>query len=183
MHEKNKSWRMESLMENLRAKSSNARSFQELSKFMRMSLLEKRYALDAVEKVNLQKTLDSMQHCIRVTTRQGLVERLESVTRQLGLKFTDNASSIFISSDMFYLEILLDPSGAPIDVKVHHECNIKQESDSELVSVLKAGDFNDFTQQLEGFQSIYQLNAESKIKSKAFVCLQVNLTLNICLIN
>ena len=160
-------------MESLRSKASNTRSFQELSKFMRMSLLEKRYALDAVEKANLQKTLDSMQHCIRVTTRQGLVERLESVTRQLGLKFTDNASSIFISSDMFYLEILLDTTGNPIDVKVHHECNIKQESDSELVSVLKNGDFNDFTQQLEGFQSIYQLNAESKIKSKAFVCLQV----------
>lgn len=38
--------------------------------------------------------------------------------------------------------------------------------------MLRKGDFIDFTQQLEGFQSIYQLNCESKIKSKAFIALQ-----------
>lgn len=37
---------------------------------------------------------------------------------------------------------------------------------------MRKGDFIDFTQQLEGFQSIYQLNAESKIKSKAFIAIQ-----------
>jgi mediator of RNA polymerase II transcription subunit 1 len=41
-----------------------------------------------------------------------------------------------------------------------------------LVLCLQNGDFADFTLQLEGLQSIYQLNAESKIKSKAFVALQ-----------
>lgn len=174
MSEKNKIWKMEALMEQLRTKTSHStKTFQELAKSMRMSLLEKRYALDAVEKAHLQKTLDSMQHCIRITTRQGLVERLESLTRQLGLKFTDNNNNLFISSDMFYLEIMLDPTTGNVhDVKVHHECNVKQESCQELVTVLQSGDFNDFTQQLEGFQSIYQLNAESKIKSKAFVALQ-----------
>lgn len=171
--ENNRQWRMEALIEQLRTKHShNNKNFPELAKLMRMSLLEKRYALDAVEKANLQKTLDSMQHCIKITTRQGLVERLESLTRQLGLKFS-NSNSLFISSDMFYLEIMLDANTNTVhDVKVHHECNIKQESCQELVTVLQSGDFNDFTQQLEGFQSIYQLNAESKIKSKAFVALQ-----------
>lgn len=38
--------------------------------------------------------------------------------------------------------------------------------------MLRKGDFSDFTQQLEGFQSIYQLNCESKIKSKALIALQ-----------
>lgn len=48
------------------------------------------------------------------------------------------------------------------------------ESSSEpyLVEVLRKGDFIDFTQQLEGFQQIYQLNCESKIKSKALQTLQ-----------
>lgn len=41
-----------------------------------------------------------------------------------------------------------------------------------MIDVLRRGDFIDFTQQLEGFQSIYQLNAESKIKSKAFIAIQ-----------
>jgi mediator of RNA polymerase II transcription subunit 1 len=101
---------MELLMEKLRnkAKAQQYKSFQEVSKSARMALLvsahkeannhyftryvihpvlplqEKRYALDAVEKANLQKTLDSMQHCIKVTSRQGLIERLDCLTRQLG---------------------------------------------------------------------------------------------------
>lgn len=135
---------------------------------------EKRYALDAVEKSNLQKCLDSMQHCIKVTTKQGLVERLESLTRQLGLKFMymEDTSSLFISSDMFYLEIVLDANGSVLDVKVHHECKVELQSCSELVECLSKGDFADFTTQLEGLSSIYQLNAEPKIKSKAFVALQ-----------
>lgn len=107
-----------------------------------------------------------------MTTRQGLVERLESLTRQLGLKFMEDTSGLFISSDMFYLEIVLDASGAVQDVKVHHECKIEQQSCSELVNCLVKGDFADFTTQLEGLASIYQLNAEPKIKSKAFVALQ-----------
>lgn len=39
------------------------------------------------------------------------------------LKFVVGASGVdlFISSDMFYLEIILEPSGAVKDVKIHHE--------------------------------------------------------------
>ena len=158
-------------MERLRNKASQQRTFTELAKSTRMALLEKRYALDAVEKANLQKCLDNMQHCIKVSSKQGLVERLESLTRQLGLKYMEENSSLFISSDMFYLEILLDSAGSVQDVKVHHECKSLQ-SCSELVECLSKGDFADFTTQLEGLTSIYQLNAEPKIKSKAFMALQ-----------
>ncbi|XP_004522228.2 mediator of RNA polymerase II transcription subunit 1 isoform X2 [Ceratitis capitata] len=170
--EKNKQWQRELLMERIRTRSTQHKTFAELSKAMRMSLLEKRYALDAVEKANLQKCLDSMQHCIKVTSRQGLVERLESLSRQLGLKFMEDTSGLFISTDMFFLEIILDANGALTDVKVHHECKIEQQSCSELVNCLNRGDFADFTVQLEGLSSIYQLNAEPKVKTKAFVALQ-----------
>ncbi|XP_011188865.2 mediator of RNA polymerase II transcription subunit 1 isoform X2 [Zeugodacus cucurbitae] len=170
--EKNKQWQRELLMERIRTRSNQHKSFPELAKAMRMSMLEKRYALDAVEKANLQKCLDSMQHCIKVTSRQGLVERLESLSRQLGLKFMEDTSGLFISTDMFFLEIILDANGALTDVKVHHECKIEQQSCSELVNCLNRGDFADFTVQLEGLSSIYQLNAEPKVKTKAFVALQ-----------
>lgn len=159
-------------MERLRSKSSQYKPLQDTSKNIRMAMLEKRYALDAVEKSNLQKCLDSMQYCIKVTTRQGLVDRLESLSRQLGLKFMDDNDNLFISSDMFYLEIILDANGKVRDVKVHHECKIEQQSCKELVSCLLNGDFADFTNQLEGLTSIYQLNADSKTKSNAFVALQ-----------
>jgi hypothetical protein len=46
------------------------------------------------------------------------------------------------------------------------------QSCEELVSCLSNGDFADFTSQLEGLASIYQLNAEKKVKCKAFSALQ-----------
>lgn len=165
-----KKWQLELLMERLRAKAY--RPWQDTSKHIRMTMLEKRYGLDEVEKANLQKCLDGMQYCIKVTTRQGLVERLESLSRQLGLKFMDDNGNLFISSDMFFLEIILDKTGKVHDVKVHHECKIEQQSCSELVNCLLKGDFADFTIQLEGLTSIYQLNADTKTKSNAFVALQ-----------
>jgi mediator of RNA polymerase II transcription subunit 1 len=73
---------------------------------------------------------------------------------------------------MFYLEIILNQAGAVQDVKVHHECKPEPQSCIELVSCLQRGDFADFTAQLEGLASIYQLNAEKKIKVKAFLALQ-----------
>lgn len=157
------------LMERLRAKHSQ-RTFVEISKVCRMTLLDKRYALDAVEKANLQKCLDTLQNCIKVTTR--LVECIKVTSRQLGLKFTDDPLALFISSDMFYLEINMDrQTGTVNDVKIHHECD-QIESCKELITCLQKGDFQDFTLQLEGLQSIYQLNAEHKIKSKAYPVLR-----------
>ncbi|KAJ8959729.1 hypothetical protein NQ314_006153 [Rhamnusium bicolor] len=75
-------------------------------------------------------------------------------------------SGVFISSDMFYLEIVLEPTGAVKDVKIHHEGKMEQQSCTELVNCLSRGDFADFTAQLEGFASIYQLNAEKKLSAK-----------------
>ncbi|XP_055310270.1 mediator of RNA polymerase II transcription subunit 1 isoform X10 [Sitodiplosis mosellana] len=170
--ERNKKWQMELLMERLRSKSAQYKPLQDTSRNIRLAMLEKRYALDMVEKSNLQKCLDRMQYCIKVTTRQGLVERLESLSRQLGLKFSDDNLNLFISSDMFYLEIILDSQGKVHDVKVHHEFKMEQQSCQELVSCLLKGDFADFTAQLEGLTSIYQLNADKKTKSNAFVALQ-----------
>jgi hypothetical protein len=45
---------------------------------------DKRYPVDSMERNQLQKCLDILQHSIKVTSLQGMVERLESVTRQLG---------------------------------------------------------------------------------------------------
>lgn len=133
--EKNKQWKNEALMESLRAK--NLKSFSELSKSMRMHLLEKRYQIDVVEKQILQTALDNMQSNIKVKTRSNLVERLETLTRrQPGLKFTDNlakTNSLFISSDMFYLEIVLEAnSGTVQDVKVSFKYNLNSSKNIQL---------------------------------------------------
>jgi Mediator of RNA polymerase II transcription subunit 1 len=102
------------------------KSFAELAKNIRMHFLAKTYNIDVLEKANLQKTLDGMQQCIKVKTRQGLIERLESLSRQLGLKLSlMEDTGLFISSDMFFLEIILDKNTVQ-DVKVHHEGNVSR---------------------------------------------------------
>ncbi|XP_063233144.1 mediator of RNA polymerase II transcription subunit 1 [Bacillus rossius redtenbacheri] len=172
--DKTKAWQMELLMEKLRSKAGQFKSLVETAKTLRMQLLEKRYSVDSVERAQLQKCLDTLQHSIKVTTLQGMVERLESVSRQLGLKFTAGPSGLdwFISSDMFYLEVMLEPSGAVKDVKISHEGKVEQQSCEELAGCLSRGDFADLAAQLEGLASVYQLSTDKKVKCKAFSALQ-----------
>ncbi|XP_060521486.1 mediator of RNA polymerase II transcription subunit 1 [Cylas formicarius] len=169
---KENKWQLEILMEKLRSKAAQFKPLPEISKNVRMTLLEKRYALDSVEKSQHQKCLDTLQHSIKVKCLQSMIERLESLTRQLGLRFVVESTGVFIFSDMFYLEIVLEASGVVKDVKIHHEGKAEPQSCAELVACLSRGDFADFTAQLEGFVSIYQLNAEKKVKSKAFTALE-----------
>ncbi|XP_033334430.2 mediator complex subunit 1 isoform X2 [Megalopta genalis] len=173
--DKGKEWQMELLMEKLRSKASTFKSLVETAKNLRMAMLDKRFAIDSAEKGQLQKCLDTLQHSIKVTSLQSMVERLESLTRQLGLKFMMSGppgTELFISSDMFFLEVLLESTGVVKDVKIHHEGKNEQQSCDVLVSCLSRGDFLDFTVQLEGLASIYQLNADKKVKCKAFSALQ-----------
>ncbi|KAL0838933.1 hypothetical protein ABMA28_016943 [Loxostege sticticalis] len=172
--DKSKELQKEILMEKLRSKTSQYKNLSETSKAVRMALLDKRWAIDSQDRMILQKCLDSLQHCIKISSLQSLIERLECLSRQLGLKFVVGTSGVnlFISSDMFYLEILVESSGSIKDVKIHHEGKIEQQSCEELVSCISRGDFADFTAQLEGLTAVYQLNAEKKVKCKAFSALQ-----------
>ncbi|XP_041979348.1 mediator of RNA polymerase II transcription subunit 1 [Aricia agestis] len=173
--DKSKELQKEILMEKIRSKTSQYKNLSETSKAVRMALLDKNWAVDSVDRMTLQKCLDSLQHCIKVSCLQSLIERLACLSRQLGLKFVVGATGVnfFISSDMFYLEILVEhDSGSVKDVKIHHEGKIDQQSCEELVQCISRGDFSDFSAQLEGLIAVYQLNAEIKVKSKAFSALQ-----------
>ncbi|KAK6618199.1 hypothetical protein RUM44_002650 [Polyplax serrata] len=163
----------ELIMERIRSKANQYKSFAECAKTVRMSQLEKRFPMDMADRHQLQKCLDTLQQSMKVTTLQGIIERLESISRQLSLKLMPGPTGLelFISSDMFYLEVSLEYSGSVKDVKVHHEGKLEQQSCDELVKSLSKGDFEDFTTQLQGLISIYQLNAEKKVKCKAFSAL------------
>ncbi|KAJ8722007.1 hypothetical protein PYW08_004409 [Mythimna loreyi] len=163
--DKSKELQKEILMEKLRSKTSQFKNLTETSKGVRMALLDKKWGIDSTDRMILKKCLDSLQHCIKVSSLQSLIERLECLSRQLGLKFVVGTSGVnlFISSDMFYLEILVESSGSVKDVKIHHEGKIEQQSCEELVSCISRGDFADFTAQLEGLTAVYQLGAEKKV--------------------
>ncbi|XP_072949120.1 mediator of RNA polymerase II transcription subunit 1 [Epargyreus clarus] len=174
LNDKSKELQKEILMEKLRSKTSQYKNLSETSKAVRMAMLDKRWAVDSADRMILQRCLDSLQHCIKVSSLQSLIERLDCLSRQLGLKFVVGTSGVnlFISSDMFYLEILVESSGNIKDVKIHHEGKIEQQSCEELVQCISRGDFADFTAQLEGLTAVYLLNAEKKVKCKAFSALQ-----------
>ncbi|CAG7730297.1 unnamed protein product, partial [Allacma fusca] len=168
------SWQMDLIMEKLRQKSNQLKPLGETAKNIRAALSERRYFLDQGDRNHMQKCLDTLQQNIKVCSLQSMVERLEMVSRQLGLKFTPGATGNewFISSDMFYLELLIDPHGVVQEVKIQHDGKTEQQNVPEMVDCLRRNDFTDFTAHLEGLVAIYQLNADKKIKSKAFIALQ-----------
>lgn len=166
------------LMEKLRVKSKQQRSWTDISRSIRINMLEKRYALDSVEKSNLQKAMDTMQAHMKVTSRQSLVERLASLSRQLGLKFLDDRLTLFMSSELFYLEIILNQAGGVHDVKVHHDNQTGQQS-QELIDCLVSGDYADFTAQLKSWTSVYITNTSVRVEKtntyKALLSLEADL--------
>lgn len=122
------SWRLELMMEKLRQKRGALKPLQETAKNLRQALMERRCFLDANDRTHLQKCLDSLQQSIKVNSLSSMVERLDMVSRQLGLKLSPGANEQewFISSDMFYLEVLIDSSGVVRDLKIQHEGKTEQ---------------------------------------------------------
>ncbi|XP_077556025.1 mediator complex subunit 1 isoform X1 [Haemaphysalis longicornis] len=163
---------MENLLEKLRAKAKHYKPWGDMAKALRMAIMEKHHLVDSADRSQLQKCLDTIQKSIRVTSMQSMIERLDTITRQQGLMFTTGpgGQECFISSDMFYVEVLLEPSGTVKDVKISHHGDPL--SCPELTEVLLRGDFTEFTRHLEGLASIYQLNADKKQKTKAYLALQ-----------
>ncbi|XP_050525029.1 mediator of RNA polymerase II transcription subunit 1 isoform X2 [Daktulosphaira vitifoliae] len=174
--DKSRKLQMQLMMEKLRSKAlqSQYKPLTDSIKNIKLALLEKRINVDPAEKSLVQKSLDLLQQNIKVTTLQTMVERLDSVSRHLGLKFTVGPSGkdIFVSSDMFYLEIILEDNGGVKDVKIHHDGKSEPQSCADLIKSLANCDFADFTSQLEGLASIYQLNADKITKCRAFNALQ-----------
>lgn len=121
-------WRLELMMEKLRQKRAVLKPLQETAKNLRQALMERRCFLDPNDKMHLQKCLDTLQQSIKVNSLSSMVERLDMVSRQLGLKLSPGANEQewFISSDMFYLEVLIDSSGVVRDMKIQHEGKTEQ---------------------------------------------------------
>lgn len=114
------------LMDKLRSRATQMKSWTEIGKMLKTSLSEKRHLVDVNERSQLQKCLDTIQKNIRVTSLQSMVERLETICRQLGLKFSGTSTTkgieCFVHSEMYYVEVLLEPqTGYVIDCKIAHQ--------------------------------------------------------------
>ncbi|KAH9499303.1 hypothetical protein Btru_003650 [Bulinus truncatus] len=159
----------EYLIDRLKHKNSQNRSWNDSIKIVRSSVAEQRLQTDVTEVSNVQKCLDTIQKAMKVISQQTLKERLDSIGRQLGLSTNIQEQKVSLSSDAFYVDVILD-GGNIANVKLANQGDVVDCPD--LKDILRKGDFSEFIEHLQGLQSIYQVTNDEKLKSKAFLALQ-----------
>ncbi|XP_058279632.1 mediator of RNA polymerase II transcription subunit 1 isoform X2 [Hirundo rustica] len=164
--------KMSSLLERLHAKYSQNRPWTETMKLVRQ-VMEKRVVLNSGGHQHLVSCLETLQKALKVSSLPAMTDRLESIARQSGLgsHLSANGTECYITSDMFYVEVQLDPTGLLCDVKVaHHGEN--PVSCPELVQHLREKNFDEFSKHLRGLVNLYKLPGDNKLKTKMYLALQ-----------
>ncbi|XP_078280526.1 mediator of RNA polymerase II transcription subunit 1 isoform X2 [Rhinoraja longicauda] len=164
--------KMNSLLEKLHAKYSQTRPWSETAKLVRQAM-EKRNIMNTGGHQHLIACLETLQKALKVMSLPAMTDRLESIARQnsLGSHLSPSGTECYITSDMFYVEVLLDPSGQVCDVKVaHHGEN--PVSCQELVQYLREKNFLEFSKHLKGLVNLYKLPGDNKLKTKMYLALQ-----------
>ncbi|NXJ81469.1 MED1 polymerase, partial [Trogon melanurus] len=164
--------KMSTLLERLHAKYSQNRPWTETMKLVRQ-VMEKRVVMNSGGHQHLVSCLETLQKALKVSSLPAMTDRLESIARQngLGSHLSANGTECYITSDMFYVEVQLDPTGLLCDVKVaHHGEN--PVSCPELVQHLREKNFDEFSKHLRGLVNLYKLPGENKLKTKMYLALQ-----------
>uniref|UniRef100_A0A663MPN7 Mediator of RNA polymerase II transcription subunit 1 n=1 Tax=Athene cunicularia TaxID=194338 RepID=A0A663MPN7_ATHCN len=134
---------------------------------------EKRVVMNSGGHQHLVSCLETLQKALKVSSLPAMTDRLESIARQngLGSHLSANGTECYITSDMFYVEVQLDPTGLLCDVKVaHHGEN--PVSCPELVQHLREKNFDEFSKHLRGLVNLYKLPGDNKLKTKMYLALQ-----------
>uniref|UniRef100_A0A8C3J1G4 Mediator of RNA polymerase II transcription subunit 1 n=2 Tax=Calidris pygmaea TaxID=425635 RepID=A0A8C3J1G4_9CHAR len=163
---------MSTLLERLHAKYNQNRPWTETMKLVRQ-VMEKRIVMNSGGHQHLVSCLETLQKALKVSSLPAMTDRLESIARQngLGSHLSANGTECYITSDMFYVEVQLDPTGLLCDVKVaHHGEN--PVSCPELVQHLREKNFDEFSKHLRGLVNLYKLPGDNKLKTKMYLALQ-----------
>ncbi|XP_075631597.1 mediator of RNA polymerase II transcription subunit 1 isoform X4 [Balearica regulorum gibbericeps] len=164
--------KMGTLLERLHAKYNQNRPWTETMKLVRQ-VMEKRVVMNSGGHQHLVSCLETLQKALKVSSLPAMTDRLESIARQngLGSHLSANGTECYITSDMFYVEVQLDPTGLLCDVKVaHHGEN--PVSCPELVQHLREKNFDEFSKHLRGLVNLYKLPGDNKLKTKMYLALQ-----------
>jgi len=180
-------------MERLRAKASSYRSAADLSRATRTTLLDRRTAPDAADRLVLRTSLDQLASAVPARDAASLADRLEAISKQVAERWAKRGVALnfmaapvhgcyYLSTDCFYVEINIEgASGRIVEAKVHHidSNHPNQQASSpkncpEIISCLTKGDFNKFIDHLEGLMSIYDMpNASAHDKTRGWHSLSV----------
>uniref|UniRef100_A0A3Q1KD49 Mediator of RNA polymerase II transcription subunit 1 n=1 Tax=Anabas testudineus TaxID=64144 RepID=A0A3Q1KD49_ANATE len=170
--EAEKQSRMAALLERLHAKHNASRPWQETCKVVRQAM-EKRGAMNSAGHQLLLTCLETLQRALKVSSLSSMTDRLESIARQnmLGSHLSPSGTECYITSDMFYVEVQLDPNGDLVDVKVAHQGE-NPTSCPELIQHLREKNFEEFSKHLKGLVDLYKLPGDNKLKTKMYIALQ-----------
>ena len=183
-------------MERLRAKSSSYRSASDLSRATRSTLLDRRIAPDAVDRLLLRSSLDQLASSVPARDASSLADRLEAISKQVAARWNKRGVATlnfmaapvhgcyYLSTECFYVEINIEgasTSGKIVEAKVHHidSNNPNQQTTTpkncpEIIACLTNGDFNKFIDHLEGLMAIYDIpNASAQDKSRGWQSLSI----------
>ncbi|CAG0881757.1 unnamed protein product [Darwinula stevensoni] len=170
----NKGEKLDMMMEKIRNKANQLKPLPESAKAIRAAMMDKRLVFDSNEKALMQKFMDTLQKSMKIVSLQGMLERLETLSRQLGLKFhpeSPGTDCYYISADSYYVEVAIYATGGVKDVHVQHSSESAPKCVPEMRNALNRADFQDFISHLEGLNAIYQLNTDIKTKGKAWIAL------------
>ncbi|KAH3718117.1 hypothetical protein DPMN_060916, partial [Dreissena polymorpha] len=163
----------DSLMERLRGRVGQHRSWTDTVKTLKLiQMNDKHRQSNSIDKSCLQTCLDKLHRAMKITNQQTLIERLDLISRQLGMIFTPSTVSdnqVALTSEMFKVIVIFDGQSGVRDVKISHQDT--PTSCEELVDVLRKGDFDEFISHLQGLLSIYSFNGDKKQKSKGYLAL------------
>ncbi|KAJ8277029.1 hypothetical protein GJAV_G00070670, partial [Gymnothorax javanicus] len=108
-----------------------------------------------------------------VSSLTAMVSKLEMIAKQRGLGShrSPTETTCYLTSDMFYLEVLLQPGGDVEDVKVAHhgEAPVSWEP---LLTLLRLKRFEEFSMKLECLTSLYNIHGDNEVKLKIYSALQ-----------
>lgn len=117
--------------------------------------------------------LDKLQRSLKVRSLSTMVNRLELLSKQKGLEYhiSPTGKGCYITSEMFYVEVMVKKNGEVIDVKLAHHGEAPTVCE-ELLHLLRVKDFDAFGKNLEGLLAIYQIPGDSELKAKVHIALQ-----------
>ncbi|RMX38766.1 hypothetical protein pdam_00018525 [Pocillopora damicornis] len=165
------------LLNSIRSKCKSCASWPDPAKAIRASQ-ERQQQVENLAPVKnyISECLDKLQNAMKDKSIKVVAQRLEAITRKVGLKFIESGRECFINSDMFYVEVRMAADGTVSEVKVAHtgdpEARDRGFSCPELTRVLREGDYNEFLCHLQGLCDLYQLSRDTFQKPKVLAALK-----------
>ncbi|KHJ42599.1 hypothetical protein D918_07318 [Trichuris suis] len=161
-------------MEQVRQKSGNLLSWPEIMKEAKIVLMEKRTAVDAEESNQVTMFYEKLRSNVPVESTHDLLIRLEDISNRCRLRFLRSPGSTgncFITSEYFFVEIVLAEDATAIQVLVTHGESQTAEESVSLRNIINSRQWDLLERNLKGLSDIYIDTADRQVKKAAFAFL------------